>query len=321
MGGFMLFVDGKPMYILMRKEDLKHAPRLRDLKSIDFYFESGIEPITEEEIEDKSKGNTLSKGLVLLQTGWFSLQCISRLVRHLPLTVLELETVGFAVLSLVSYVLWWHKPLDVQCAFPVRIQSTPEGQSTAEGGGGSESEKTGPGPKGVGEGSDSEAVTTPSVWGPERFVDWLVGHDHYYESWDEKVVPLMFSGSVTIGVSVTVGFIATAVASVFGAIHCIAWSFEFASATEQLLWRICSCAIVSLPWPLWVLTTIVHVGSHRPGVLQVWLSRLLRTVGYTGTFLYTLARIVLLVLAALSLRSLPHREFEIIPWTTYLPHV
>src|SRR5258705_6466026 len=141
MGGFMLFVDGKPLYILMRDEDFKLAPRLRDSKSIDFYFESGIEPITKKEIEDKSKTNTLSKGLFLMQLGWFALQCTTRLVQHLPLTVLELETVGFAVLNLVSYVLWWHKPHHVQCAYPVRMESTPEGRSTADGAGESGGEK------------------------------------------------------------------------------------------------------------------------------------------------------------------------------------
>jgi len=319
----MLFVDGKPLYILMRNEDIKLAPRLRDLKSIDFYFESGTEPITKKEIEDKSKTNTLSKGLFLMQLGWFSLQCTTRLVQHLPLTVLELETVGFAVLNLVSYVLWWHKPHHVQCAYPVRVESTPEGRSSANGGGESEGEKAGPGPKGVaGEGSHGNAlISTSFVWRYlERFVDSLVGHDHYYESWDAKTVPLMFSGSVEVGVSVTIGLIATMVASIFGAIHCIGWKFQFATATEQLLWRISSCVIAGLPWPLWVLTTIVHVGSYR-GNQAVWLSRLLRAVGYTGTFIYVLARIVLLVLAALSLRSLPPKEYEIIEWTTYLPHI
>ena len=55
----MFFVDGKSSYVLMRNEDTKFAPGLRDLKSIDFYFESGIRPITKKEVEDKSKADTL----------------------------------------------------------------------------------------------------------------------------------------------------------------------------------------------------------------------------------------------------------------------
>ena len=310
MGGFILFVDGKPPYVLMRNEDTRLAPRLRELKSIDFYFESGIKPITKKEIEDKSKADTLSKGLVVLQTGWFTLQCMSRLVEHLPLTELELVTVGFAVLSLVTYVLWWNKPLNVQCAFPVHnMVSTLEEQPKVEGGGEGEGENAG----GAGMGSRADFVWRHLG----RFVDSLFGHDHRHKYWHAMTVPTMFSGSLERRDTIIVGLIATIVATVFGAIHCIAWSFQFGSATEQLLWRLSSLAITCLPWPLWVLTTTI--GSRRK--LPVWLSVLLRTVGYTGTFLYVLARIVLLVLAFLSLKSLPPGAYRTVNWTTFIPHI
>ena len=270
----MLFVDGKPSYVLMRNEDTKFAPRLRDLKSIDFYFESGIKPITKEEIEDKSKADTLSKGLVALQTGWFTLQCMSRLVQHLPLTELELVTVGFAVLSLVTYILWWNKPLNVQCAFPVdNMVSTLEGQPTVEGGDEGEGENAG------GAGMGDTLTSVSFVWRHlGRFVDLFFGHHHHHKFWHAMTVPIMFSGSLEHRDTIIGGLIATIVATVFGAIHCIAWSFQFGSATEQFLWRLSSLAITCLPWPLWVLTTTI--GSRRK--LPVWLS-VLRTVSYICT--------------------------------------
>ena len=58
--------------------------------------------ITEKEIRDKSKGDVLSKSLVILQTGWFIMQCIARAVEHLPVTELELVTVAFATLNFVT---------------------------------------------------------------------------------------------------------------------------------------------------------------------------------------------------------------------------
>jgi hypothetical protein len=38
----------------------------------------GKDDITEKEIKDRSKGDILSKGFAILQTGWFVLQCIAR---------------------------------------------------------------------------------------------------------------------------------------------------------------------------------------------------------------------------------------------------
>jgi len=70
--------------------------------------------ISKAEILDKSKGDAVSKGVVILQTGWFVMQCIARGVQGLPITELELVTVAFAALSFVIYLLWWEKPLNVQ---------------------------------------------------------------------------------------------------------------------------------------------------------------------------------------------------------------
>jgi hypothetical protein len=48
---------------------------------------------------------------------------------------------------------------------------------------------------------------------------------------------------------------------------------------------------------------------------------LFRAFGYTGTFLYIIARVVLLVLAFLSLKSLPPKAYETVNWTTFMPHI
>jgi hypothetical protein len=55
--------------------------------------------ITEKEINDKSKGNWLSKALVILQMTWIAIQCIAHSVQHLPITELEL-----IMLNLATYV-------------------------------------------------------------------------------------------------------------------------------------------------------------------------------------------------------------------------
>ena len=77
--------------------------------------------ITEEEIKDRSKADSLAKGIAVLQTTWFIAQCISRTAQGLITTEVELITLAFAALNGVFYFLWWNKPLDVKCCVPVLL--------------------------------------------------------------------------------------------------------------------------------------------------------------------------------------------------------
>ncbi|KAI9809494.1 MAG: hypothetical protein M1827_006800 [Pycnora praestabilis] len=71
-------------------------------------------PVSEATISDKSKANTLAKGLVCLQVLWMISQSISRKVVGLPLTLLEVHTLIHAACALAMYGLWFQKPLDVR---------------------------------------------------------------------------------------------------------------------------------------------------------------------------------------------------------------
>jgi hypothetical protein len=112
MGGFTLHEGGKPMRVL-------------EAKDLEELWEAGkIEwpTITKEEIEDRSKGDYLSKTvIVLFQTTWFVGQCIARGAYGLTVTELEVVTIAFASLTGVIYYLWWDKPLDVRCSIPVHL--------------------------------------------------------------------------------------------------------------------------------------------------------------------------------------------------------
>ena len=62
--------------------------------------------LTEADIEDRSKGDIISKGLVLLQTSWFVIQILARIDQGLPITELELATLAYAVLNFATYFFW-----------------------------------------------------------------------------------------------------------------------------------------------------------------------------------------------------------------------
>jgi hypothetical protein len=106
MGGFMLYRDKTPF-------------RALQLGELDGYIERNRILITEKEIEDRSRGDALLKGFVALQTSWFVLQCLARGMRGLAVTQLELVTLAFVALNLVTYGLWWEKPFNISCPFPI----------------------------------------------------------------------------------------------------------------------------------------------------------------------------------------------------------
>jgi len=112
MGGLTLHdVQGTPLRILEPNEleELSEGGRIK------------WPSITEAEIQDRSKGDHLSKGIVLIQTIWFITQCIVRGAYKLEVTELEITTLAFAALTGVIYYLWWNKPLDVRCSVPVYL--------------------------------------------------------------------------------------------------------------------------------------------------------------------------------------------------------
>ncbi|KAF2798956.1 hypothetical protein K505DRAFT_357038 [Melanomma pulvis-pyrius CBS 109.77] len=77
-------------------------------------FLGRLPPIHENQIRDKSKADGLAKTLVCLQAGWMIVQTIARLNAHLPVTLLEINTIGHVLCALVLYLLWWSKPLEVK---------------------------------------------------------------------------------------------------------------------------------------------------------------------------------------------------------------
>ncbi|TFK32489.1 hypothetical protein BDQ12DRAFT_500825, partial [Crucibulum laeve] len=110
MGGFMLYREDKVVCVLT-------PYGLESLLSRNLV---DLPDITKEEIQDRSKGDLITKGIAILQSTWFVAQCISRILQHLSITQLELVTLGLAMLNGAMFAAWWKKPLDVHCS--VRIQ-------------------------------------------------------------------------------------------------------------------------------------------------------------------------------------------------------
>lgn len=80
---------------------------------------------SKDEITDRSKGDTLAKTFVVVQTFWFIIQCIVRGREGLVITELEITTLAHAAFNGLLYFFWWDKPLDIQCPVVVRLPEDP----------------------------------------------------------------------------------------------------------------------------------------------------------------------------------------------------
>ncbi|KAF8960470.1 hypothetical protein BDZ97DRAFT_1665778 [Flammula alnicola] len=361
MGGFSLHQDG----VFLRTLDVTELEELAESGKVDW------PNIREEEIDDRSKGDFLSKSVVILQTSWFIAQCITRGVNRLVVTELEVVTLAFAALTGIIYFLWWNKPLDIRCTVPVHLKDklideeiqAPSGLGTYV----SEKLEAGrlspipipltnritPSPSPTSALPSSIASPLPhSRYTLNRLKIYIcrqcMKHGRFlgiayiilirpFELFfspigdmlqctslatDRSRVPTFYSPD--IGDSDTLGYlIAILVSIVFGGIHCIAWSFQFPTYTERWIWRVTAVIVSALPISTSVLSVILSdmddESPHAPKWL-VFMSALTTAFLMASTIIYMAARIALLVLPIISLRSLPHGAYVDINWTVFFPH-
>ncbi|KAG0702577.1 hypothetical protein DFH29DRAFT_496717 [Suillus ampliporus] len=299
MGGFMLYVNNKPRVTLTPGELLEFVRA----GSVDMPI------ITEEEIDDRSKGDGLSKAIAILQLAWFVLQLIARYVQNLPVTLLEVDTLAITALTCIAYCLWWMKPKVVGCSHPVHWKATAAAASPP-------SELTyDKVDVGFSEGGRLIYLVYPllSLMGiatanspgavRSRRVPSLGGYGK-----DER------SDLITVLVGCLSGML-------FGAIHCLGWYFLFHTRLEQILWRGASLFIVCTPACITLFFGFLFVYD----IMHEFIARIIASSLFCGGVItcvaYIPARITLITLMFQSLRSLPADDgiFDTVVWTKFIP--
>ncbi|KAJ7752881.1 hypothetical protein B0H16DRAFT_1835965 [Mycena metata] len=255
-----------------------------------------IQKIKKADIEDKSKGDTLSKGVAIAQGLWFVTQCLARISQHLPLTELEVATLAFAVLSVVIRLLWLHKPLDVQQPIVVarsEVEIDPL------------------------QGEDITPINNRSdtLW--QRLVGAMTGEYDTYHPLSTSV-PSFYSIEISPKnihrlVHNVVGILG--VGSIFGSIHCAAWDAPFPSMSEMWIWRISSVFIAA--YPAFTALIMALAWAHDNHISAAVFAFFL-VVGYV---VYPLFRLFLIILSFTTLRSLPPSVFVDVNWSNYIPHL
>ncbi|KDR73288.1 hypothetical protein GALMADRAFT_251890 [Galerina marginata CBS 339.88] len=277
MGGFMLDDGNNPIGVLGPR---KLADLLDNQKV-------AVPEIAEKGIQDRSKSDGLSKGLVIIQTTWFIAQCVARRVQGLIITELELLTLAFAALNIFMYACWWNKPLDVQTTVPVYLlDPSPLQVTNQEGSFGDEtichrssSSDRGNKTSNIQGGIKVEPETIAAV-SPFRPVNWHNLRDVTRKVWwiisgmlirwpasgvvnvlvrieeilasntivsGEMFVSRFYAHDPHLGRVVWEDFSIPFVGILFGAIHCAGWNYAFPSPIESDIWRISSAVITGVP--------------------------------------------------------------------------
>jgi len=304
MGGFTVRVNDDPDYQYVLTGDDLDKKLVHASKDKSALIRDLICQIKVASLQDRSKGDVISKSLAALQAGWFILSCISRGASHLALTELEVSTLAFAIVSLVLYILWWDKPqsVGVQILIHPSLKLADDKMTFGE------QEKDDHmlhlllAPLGGTARSDWRTQSrVPSMWWTDSEFESRLGT---VESQRRILLP-----SAIIGLF-------------FGAVHCIAWSFYFPTIMERTLWRVCAVAVgIGPAFVLLLMTILVFLGEKDiiSKYLATWLFGILAF--FLPYLAFFAARIGLLVLSLMALREIPSSAYQTVPWLSYIPHL
>ncbi|KAG2340255.1 hypothetical protein BDR05DRAFT_984127 [Suillus weaverae] len=280
MGGFVLYVHGEPRATLTPNE-LERFVRKG-------YVEMPV--ITEADIEDRSKGDGLYKCIAILQLAWFVVQLIARTAQGLPVTLLEIDTLGVVAMACIAYGFWWRKPKDIRRPYIVHWNSE---------------------------------ATDPSLCASN------LENNYYYSHTRRSLVrPLLFGFDDQKSGPSLISFVAGCFSGVvFGAVHCLGWNV-FLRRTEQILWRVasigatCSPLMTFFAFALPAFTGILMMTQDRyTCVLDPFISAFAKVFTKLGKLLYICSRLTMLVLVFMSLRSLPPGAYDTVAWIKHIPHI
>uniref|UniRef100_A0A0W0FKU3 Uncharacterized protein n=1 Tax=Moniliophthora roreri TaxID=221103 RepID=A0A0W0FKU3_MONRR len=265
---------------------------------LEFFVANGYITITEDEIRDNlSQGDFISKSVAVIQTSWFLAQVVTRAVEGLAITELEIITVGFALLNFGTYFLWWSKPLRVRHPIRVNLQQRrcqierPPGHTFLS-----------------------------VLWMICKLISLPVvlilrfGYTILRAITYDFYLSLQGVGRFSSRLKKEQGRVwltAFLITGAFGALHCVAWNFQFPTPIEQFYWRLSAVIATIAPFFFVTLGLLLYIAGDFVGVL-----------GHILTVLaYIAARIALIILAVGALRDLPPNANQVVPWTRFIPHI
>ena len=227
------------------------VPKFESLIYIMTHFPDIITNIRGETILDRAASSGLDKFVLIVQVAWFCISCLSRLIQHLPLTLLEVSTAAHAFCTLATYFVWRSKPLNVPEPTLLKEEEAREVYALLKC---SDSEydralamamagKEGKGDSGASQVPEASAkiilaakalrhLPTPARPPPEpRFKepDGILVPGHFSNKSPSKEFLLPMAAAIS--------------PILYGPIHFLAWNDNFPTSMERLLWRVSSIVV------------------------------------------------------------------------------
>src|SRR5262249_24572891 len=97
-------LNATQLLVARRREIIKSLPKISD-----------------DEIDDRNKGDFLVKGVTVLQIAWLIAQLITRAARQLPVSQLEVTTLSYSICAIMTFAIIFSKPRDIRT--PIRIKA------------------------------------------------------------------------------------------------------------------------------------------------------------------------------------------------------
>jgi hypothetical protein len=211
------------------------------------------------DIEDKGKADLLVKLLAVTQISWLVLSVIVRGITRLPVSQLEITSLAFSVISVWIYIANLWKPKDVLTPIRLRILGPP-GETARSFGSASERHLL-----------NGEEKARSQV---APFFEILL-HPSRKRDGEWKDVPRVSNDTFRhLGFVPLISTVTAMSSLVFGGLHCIAWSFEFPSRAEVLIWRIASIASATIPCIALLVTAVLAWLINSPRRSLITLLRL-----------------------------------------------
>ena len=187
-----------------------NAPQLLEARRRGIILQ--LPSITENEINDKNKGDTLIKLLAVLQVTWLGIQLIIRAVEGRQSSQLEITALALAFCAFATYLLLMWQPKDIRTPTVTLAQrSADEADFKIL----------------VDLYSENGLLGRRKHYGLDEFGQPKIRNDHLLRNLDWYGLGLGLF--------------------IFGCIHLLGWNFQFPSAVEHLLWRISGILVACLP--------------------------------------------------------------------------
>lgn len=240
-----------------------------------------LENLTEDQIKDLAKSDTLTKLIACGQALWLVTQVVSRLCQHHAVTLLEVSTCAYVSCALISYAAWWKKPQ--ACISPIIVTCSDE--------------------------TISKIVSVPfksfyyetKTW--EEFT-WAGRH------WSS------FLGIDDTDFNDRMGLILVALCpTLFGAVHVASWNITLPSYVELWIWR--ASSIYCLVAGVVLIVLLLLLDGDYPESVKDFSMGVLSFLAAV----YVIIRVYMIVELFLSLRALPRSAFESVQWSSFLPHI